>query len=109
MSGPKTELPVIQRPAAAAGGLTLAGGKWPSLMIRAGVNAQERFLEFFAATIRNVNTREAYFRAVLRFLHWADGCDLDLNHHPPHPCCQLHRNVRQSPAGRRLAFFASDY
>ena len=78
MSGPKTELPVIQRPAAAAGGLTLAGGKWPSLMIRAGVNAQERFLEFFAATIRNVNTREAYFRAVLRFLHWADASGLDL-------------------------------
>ncbi len=78
MSGPKEELPVIQRPAAAAGGMTLAGGKWPSLMIRAGASAQERFLEFFAATIRNANTREAYLRAVLRFLHWADGCGLDL-------------------------------
>ena len=28
--------------------------------------------------LRTVNTREAYCRAVLRFLHWADGCGLDL-------------------------------
>ena len=45
---------------------------------RAGASAQERFLEFFAATIRNANTREAYFRAVLRFLNWADASGLEL-------------------------------
>ena len=44
MSGPKTELPVIRRPTAAAGGLALAEGKWPSLIVRAGAAAQERFL-----------------------------------------------------------------
>jgi len=30
MSDPKAQLPVILRPTAAAGGLALAEGKWPS-------------------------------------------------------------------------------
>ncbi len=78
MSGHKTELPVIRRPTAAAGGLALAEGKWPSLIVCAGAAAQERFLEFFVATIRNKNTREAYFRAIARFLKWADDRHLEL-------------------------------
>lgn len=61
-----------------AGALTLPAEAWPAIMIRAGVPAQERFLEFFAATIRNKNTRVAYFRAVCRFLKWADERHLDL-------------------------------
>jgi hypothetical protein len=36
----------------------------PSLIVRAGGAAEKRFLEFFAAQIRNRNTREAYLRAV---------------------------------------------
>jgi site-specific recombinase XerD len=36
-----------------------------------GADVQERFLEFFAAQIRNPNTRKAYGRAVGRFLEWA--------------------------------------
>ena len=59
-------------------GLSLASGEWPQLIVRAGVPAQERFLEFFAATIRNKNTREAYFRAVCRFLDWCDERQLEL-------------------------------
>ena len=43
----------------------------PALIVRAGANAQKRFLEFFAAQIRNRNTREAYLRAVRDFLDWA--------------------------------------
>ena len=35
-------------------------------------------MQFFAATFRNENTREAYLRAVLRFLRWADASSLDL-------------------------------
>jgi site-specific recombinase XerD len=31
-----------------------------------------RFLEFFAATIRNKNTRHAYYHAVTRFFAWCD-------------------------------------
>ena len=32
-----------------------------------------RFLEFFAATIRNRNTRMAYYRACCSFFAWLDG------------------------------------
>jgi site-specific recombinase XerC len=38
----------------------------------AGDAAARRFLEFFAATIRNKNTRMAYYRAVCRFFAWCD-------------------------------------
>jgi site-specific recombinase XerD len=35
-------------------------------------DAARRFLEFFAAQIRNPNTRKAYFRAVSRFAGWCE-------------------------------------
>lgn len=38
-----------------------------------GERAQLRFLEFFAANIRNPNTRRAYARAVNAFLTWCHG------------------------------------
>jgi len=44
----------------------------PVLIEEEGPDVQERFLEFFAAQIRNPNTRNAYGRAVGRFLAWAD-------------------------------------
>lgn len=34
--------------------------------------AAKRFIEFFAAQIRNANTRKAYFRAVSRFAAWCE-------------------------------------
>ena len=37
-----------------------------------GDQAARRFLEFFAATIRNKNTRMAYYRAAARFFTWCD-------------------------------------
>jgi hypothetical protein len=40
----------------------------PRVIAEAGDQAARRFLEFFAATIRNKNTRMAYYRAVVRFL-----------------------------------------
>lgn len=43
------------------------------LISAAGEQAQVRFLEFFAATIRNANTRRAYARAVTDFLAWCEG------------------------------------
>ncbi|MCP5059837.1 MAG: tyrosine-type recombinase/integrase [bacterium] len=44
----------------------------PTLIERAGDQASKRFLDFFAATIRNANTREAYARAVAQFFRWAE-------------------------------------
>lgn len=42
----------------------------PTLMASAGEDTVRRFLEFFAATIRNKNTRAAYAAACSRFLDW---------------------------------------
>ena len=45
----------------------------PAIVVAAGERAQVRFLEFFAVTIRNANTRRAYARAVVDFLAWCEG------------------------------------
>src|SRR5690242_13367883 len=42
----------------------------PALVAASGERAGVRFLEFFAATIRNPHTRRAYGRAVAEFLAW---------------------------------------
>jgi hypothetical protein len=52
-----------------------AGGQalqLPRIITSAGEHAQERFFEFFAANIRNKNTRRAYARHVLQFLAWCE-------------------------------------
>jgi integrase/recombinase XerD len=45
--------------------------------------AEERFWEFFASNIRNVNTRRAYYNAVCRFSDWCAGRSLGLIHVRP--------------------------
>ncbi len=45
----------------------------PAQIGRADEKTQRRFLEFFAATIRNKNTREAYYRAVCKFFSWCEA------------------------------------
>ena len=45
----------------------------PALITTAGERAKLRFLEFFAANIRNPHTRRAYGRAVRDFLSWCAG------------------------------------
>jgi integrase/recombinase XerD len=52
--------------------LSLPGGL-PALITIAGERTAWRFVEFFTATIRNPHTREAYARAVSRFLAWCEG------------------------------------
>lgn len=47
-------------------------GQLPALVTTAGDQAGMRFLEFFAAQIRNVHTRRAYSRAVADFLTWCE-------------------------------------
>jgi site-specific recombinase XerD len=42
----------------------------PVLVVAAGEPASMRFLEFFAANIRNPHTRRAYARAAEEFLGW---------------------------------------
>ena len=50
----------------------------PALVADAGARAGRRFVEFFAASIRNPNTRAAYARAVGPFLNWCDERGLTL-------------------------------
>ena len=45
-------------------------GAMPALVLSAGEHGTYRFLEFFAAHIRNPNTRAAYFRNVCAFFLW---------------------------------------
>jgi integrase/recombinase XerD len=44
----------------------------PAAIADAGDHAARRFLEFFAANIRNKNTRLAYYRAVCHFFAWVE-------------------------------------
>jgi len=56
------------------------GGQWgvPKLIESAGKRASFRFIEFFASRIRNSHTREAYYRAVSRFVDWCQDRQLQL-------------------------------
>jgi site-specific recombinase XerD len=64
--------------AATSGGLKTGNGtrSVPALVVQAGGDAQKRFIEFFAAQIRNLNTREAYIRAVVDFFDWAEEMEI---------------------------------
>jgi site-specific recombinase XerD len=44
----------------------------PAVIAGAGERATRRFIEFFAATIRNKNTRAAYHRAATHFFGWLE-------------------------------------
>jgi site-specific recombinase XerC len=47
-----------------------------ALIAGAGDRASLRFLEFFAANIRNPHTRRAYSRAVSEFMAWCEDNDV---------------------------------
>lgn len=55
----------------------------PTLFTKAGEQASYRFVEFFTATISNVNTRKAYFRAVQRLSDWCELHGLELTNLNP--------------------------
>ncbi|MBV8306344.1 MAG: site-specific integrase [Gammaproteobacteria bacterium] len=72
------------------------------------------FLEFFAANIRNANTRRAYFRNVRQFADWsgAQGFDELLNIEPIHVAADIGQlgtrlakpSVKQHLAALRMLF-----
>lgn len=55
--------------------LVQQGGSYPApaLIAAAGERASYRFLEFFAAQIRNPHTRRSYIRATADFMIWLEG------------------------------------
>lgn len=70
----------------------------PAIFVDAGQSAGERFFEFFAATIRNPNTRRAYLQAALRFGGWCDVRGIALNALRP-----LHVAAYVEELGKELA------
>ena len=55
-----------------------AGAVVPAIIAACGEQAAWRYLEFFAVSIRNPNTRAAYSRAALAFFAWCDAVGLVL-------------------------------
>ena len=53
--------------------LSAFADRLPSMLAMAEERAAWCFVDFFAVTIRNPNTREAYYRAVCRFMDWCEG------------------------------------
>ncbi len=63
--------------------LSTTTSRVPSVIVDAGERASYRFVEYFTATIRNPNTRAAYYRAVNQFFDWCDARGLTLDQiHP---------------------------
>lgn len=58
--------------------LSFGNRDFPELIAEAGKPAIRRFVEFFAANIRNRNTRDAYAQAVAQFCRWAEDRQLTL-------------------------------
>src|SRR3954447_23461695 len=87
--------------------LPYAGLVVPSLVADQGERAAKRYIEFFAANIRNPNTRRAYARAASDFLGWCQQHRLTLpSIEPVHVAAYvelllktgLPRNPDESPA-----------
>jgi integrase/recombinase XerC len=59
------------------------------LIATAGERAQLRFLEFFAANIRNPHTRRAYAQATREFLSWCEAAGVSsiAGVQPGSSCC----------------------
>src|ERR1700678_1773504 len=69
-----TELVTVESAALPANETRAAGGTVvPAIVAAAGDPAMRRFLEFFAVTIDNPNTRAAYFHACQRFFAWCES------------------------------------
>ena len=73
----------------------------PSLIHRDGAEASKRYLEFFAAQLRNPNTRAAYARAAARFFDWcqdAAGVDELVRIEPIHVAAWIERRAAEVSA-----------
>lgn len=80
--------------------IRLSPAACPALIAAAGERAQRRFLEFFAAAIRNPHTRRAYVRAVGEFLDWcaAVGATSITEVRPLHVAAWIEQQTKQLSA-----------
>jgi site-specific recombinase XerD len=73
MSAERRNLPAVVEVSAPAKTPTLRSTlAVPAVIAGAGEHAARRFLEYFAAQLRNRNTRMAYYRAVCHFFGWVE-------------------------------------
>jgi hypothetical protein len=72
-------------------------------LANAGENAATMFPEFFAARIRNQNTREAYARAFAQFLSWSENHVDDIRAITPMHVAAHIKKHPGSPAADSLA------
>ena len=92
---PDHQLAVTGGPVAKAASATLVV---PALTTNAGARAAKRFLEYFAVTIRNRNTRTAYLHAARRFFAWCERerigqlVDIEPLHVATYMACAAERN-----------------
>ena len=77
-----------------------AQSRLPELVAAAGERAGMRFLEFFAANIRNPHTRRAYARAAEEFLAWcaAAGVPSIVAVQPVHVATWIEASTRELAA-----------
>src|SRR5271154_7564608 len=79
--------------------LTASDAIVPALIAARGQHAGRRFVEFFTANIRNLNTRKAYYRTACEFFDWCDQARLvELLDIEP-----VHVAARVEDIGRRFA------
>ncbi|WP_245435251.1 site-specific integrase [Rhizobium sophoriradicis] len=55
-----------------SGELVLFSAGLPAALTDVPANVRTKFLEFFTAQIRNVNTRRSYTKATVEFLSWCE-------------------------------------
>lgn len=88
-----------------------SSGPLPAIITREGEDASKRFFEFFTVNIRNLNTRQAYGRAVWQFMQWCEERGLALKTiEPMHVAAYIEKHpgapqtVKQHLAGIRMLF-----
>jgi site-specific recombinase XerD len=103
VSAERRNLPAVTETAAPVTTSTLHSSLVvPAMIADAGDRASRRFLDFFAASIENDNTRMAYYRAVCSFFAWLEqhgiGGLVDIE--PFHVAAYI-KSLKVSDAGAR--------
>jgi site-specific recombinase XerD len=103
VSGDQSRLPAVVKHGAAGAAPTLSSSlPVPIMVANAGARASRRFLDFFAASIENDNTRMAYYRAVCSFFAWLEQHGLhELPDIEPFHVAAYLKALRVSEAGDR--------
>jgi site-specific recombinase XerD len=103
VSAERSGLPAVVKHGAAVGTSTLSSSLIvPAMIAEAGDRAARRFLDFFAASIENDNTRMAYYRAVCSFFAWLEQHSIgELPDIEPFHVAAYLKALRVSDAGDR--------